>query len=306
MILVTGCSGYLGSICSRILLEKGLKVIGVDNRITDNLNKLISSNFTFHQIDLTETKQLDVLLKYQIDTIIHFAGLKSVPESKKRPIDYYYNNFVATLNLVSNIPFERIIFSSSASIYMDHTTNIDEEFEIKPISVYAQTKYDVENMLINISKNLDFDVVVLRYFNPIGTYKGLKDGELATNLLPVILRRVKKDKIVYIFGDDYPTDDGTGVRDYIHVLDLIDAHLATIKLTGINIFNVGTGKGTSVKEMIDMVSKVLGKKIKTKIAGRRDGDKGYVVADCSKIYKLLGWKSKYSLEEAVKSAVNSF
>ncbi|WP_131039312.1 UDP-glucose 4-epimerase GalE, partial [Clostridioides difficile] len=266
----------------------------------------------FYNIDIRNKDEIHVVFKENnIESIIHFAALKAVGESVEKPIEYYSNNLISTLNLfelMREYGVKKFVFSSSATVYGDpHTCPILEDFPLSVTNPYGRTKLMIEQMLVDISKaDKSLDIALLRYFNPVGAHKSGRIGEepngVPSNLMPYITKiAVGKLKELSVYGNDYPTHDGTGVRDYIHVLDLAAGHVKALQKLeenpGLVVYNLGTGKGYSVLDLVKAFSKASGKEIPYKIVGRRAGDVAMCYADSSKAEKELGWKAKYELEE---------
>lgn len=311
-ILVTGGAGYIGSHTSIALLEAGHTVIIADNlnnskhETVENIMQISGEEVTFYEIDVTDAQAVELIFEnYRIDAVIHFAGLKAVGESVEKPQDYYYNNLVSTMVLVNAClkhGVNKFVFSSSATVYGDNTSvPFREIMELLPTTnPYGETKAMSERILTDVAKaNPVFSVSILRYFNPVGAHESGLIGEAPNgtpnNLMPYITQVAKgKLKGLKVFGNDYPTVDGTGVRDYIHVVDLADGHLAAVdNLTeGIHTYNLGTGKGTSVLELVNAFEKANGIEIPYKITERRPGDIASCYADVSKAEMELGWIAK--------------
>ena len=321
-ILVTGGAGYIGSHPSLLLLEKGHHVVVVDNLCnapTESLNrveKLTGKKVTFHQADLLDIDALREVLKKEteIDAVIHFAALKAVGESNEQPLRYYENNIGGTLKLLQamqEFDINKIVFSSSATVYGDaKVCPITEAAPTQATNPYGQTKLMMEQILQDCAKaNETLDVTLLRYFNPVGAHPSGdigEDPEYPNNLLPFVQQVAAgiREK-VSVFGDDYDTPDGTGVRDYIHVMDLADAHLKAIEnMSGVKIYNVGTGRGYSVLEMIEAFKRISGQDVPYVIAPRRAGDVAMLTADATLANKELGWNAQFGLEEMVRDAWN--
>lgn len=318
-ILVTGGTGYIGSHTTVELIGAGEKVIIVDNLLNsklcvlDRIEKITGVRPTFIKCDLLDIDALDkVFSDYpEIDSVIHFAGLKAVGESCQKPLLYYHNNITGTLNLLDCMlrhKVNRIVFSSSATVYgTPKTVPIKEDFPTSTTNPYGETKLMIERILKDTcSANPDFSACVLRYFNPIGAHESGLIGEdprgIPNNLLPYITKvAIGKLECLSVFGDDYDTPDGTGVRDYIHVVDLSLAHLKALKYTeklkGIDYINVGTGNGYSVLDIVKAFGDVWGEPIKYKITDRRPGDIAECYADPTKAYELLGWKAERDLRK---------
>ena len=318
-ILITGGAGYIGSHIAVELLDKNYKVIVYDNLTNSSkisvkrVEEITGKNITFYEADILDEKKLsEVFKKEKIDVVIHCAALKSVGESVKKPLEYYHNNITGTLSLLKimrKYSCKNIIFSSSATVYGDpESVPITEDFPKGTCTnPYGWTKSMMEQIMTDLQKSdPEWKVVLLRYFNPIGAHKSGKIGEdpqgIPNNLLPYIAQvAVGKLDYLSVFGDDYDTVDGTGVRDYIHVVDLAKGHVLAVdkidKLKGVSIFNLATGKGYSVLEVLKAFEKACGKKISYKIVQRREGDIAKCFADASKAYKILGWKAKKGIDE---------
>lgn len=328
-ILVTGGLGYIGS-HTAVELSKNYEIIIVDNLVNSNIstldgiNKISSSKVIFEKLDLADLKSVRDLFEKHADIqgIIHFAALKSVGESVHNPIRYYNNNIISLLNLLSEIRDRNMninfVFSSSCTVYgQSENLPISESEPIKKaLSSYGNTKQICEEILSDYSKiNSKFNAISLRYFNPIGAHESAEIGELPIgtpqNLVPFITQSaagIRKE--LTVFGNDYDTEDGTCIRDYIHVVDLANAHICALnhllKNDEVNneFFNIGTGKGNSVLEVINYFENVTGQKINYKIGPRRSGDITANYADNKKAKDILDWEPKYKLEEALLSAWN--
>ena len=323
-ILLTGGTGYIGSHTAIELIKAGHKVIILDNlsnssiSVLDDIHEITNVKPVFVEGDIADRKIiLSIFSNQNINMVIHFAGLKSVNESAKMPIEYYKNNFVGALNLISvmsEMNVKNLIFSSSASVYGPPATlPITENMPTIPVSVYGKSKLYIENMISDVAaSDPDWRFVILRYFNPVGAHESGRIGERSIgvphNLAPYIAEVIlEKQEHLKVYGDDYPTPDGTGVRDYIHVVDLALGHASAINYintqrSGCEIFNLGTGQGTSVFKMIDSFERVIGKRINYKIVDRRVGDVAECFADVTKAKKLLGWEATKSLDDMCKSA----
>lgn len=317
-VLVTGGAGYIGSHTSIELLENGYEVIIVDNLsnsdkiVIDRIKEITGKEPKFYEIDTTDRERLEVVFKEnKIDSVIHFAALKAVGESVSMPLEYYSNNLINTLvvlDLMKKYDVKKFVFSSSATVYGDpHTCPILEDFPLSVTNPYGRTKLMVEDMLRDICyADKTIDVAILRYFNPIGAHKSGRIGEepsgIPNNIMPYITKvAIGQLPHLNVFGDDYPTPDGTGVRDYIHVLDLASGHVKALeKLNenpGLVTYNLGTGKGYSVLELVNALKKASGREIPYKITSRREGDIASCYADPSKAEKELGWNTKYKIDE---------
>lgn len=317
-ILVTGGAGYIGSHTCLELLQAGFEVIVVDNLSNSKkeslkrVQELTGKTLSFHKVDLLDKKALSAVFdKYSFDAVIHFAGLKAVGESVVIPLRYYHNNVTGTITLCEVMKehnVKNIVFSSSATIYGDpHKVPITEDFPLSPANPYGSTKLMIETILKDLYHSDKYwNVALLRYFNPVGAHPSGRIGEdpngIPNNLMPYISQvAVGKLAKLSVFGNDYPTPDGTGIRDYIHVVDLAKGHLIALdKLKtdpGLIIYNLGTGQGYSVFEMIAAFEKASGKKIPYEVVGRRSGDIATCYADPTKAQKELGWSAKRNIDD---------
>ncbi|WP_217541391.1 UDP-glucose 4-epimerase GalE [Vibrio metschnikovii] len=320
-ILVTGGTGYIGSHTYIQLIQAGITPIILDNLY--NSKKLVLERIAqvtgvtpqFYQGDIRDSELLErIFTQHDSDSVIHFAGLKAVGESVEKPLMYYQNNVAGTLNLVQAMEkagVKSFIFSSSATVYGDPASvPIGEDFPTSATNPYGRSKLMVEECLTDFQHaNPDWSITLLRYFNPVGAHASGLLGEdpqgTPNNLLPFVAQvAVGRREKVGVFGNDYPTPDGTGVRDYIHVVDLADGHLAALNnvglQAGLHIFNLGTGQGNSVLEMIAAFSKTVGKPIPYQIQPRRAGDIAECWAAPSYAEQVLGWKATRSLETMVE------
>ncbi|MEG0805867.1 MAG: UDP-glucose 4-epimerase GalE [Lachnospiraceae bacterium] len=317
-ILVTGGAGYIGSHTCVELLNQGEELVIVDNfsnskeEVLDRIREITGKEFQFYQIDVGDRMALEQVFEdNKITEAIHFAGFKAVGESVEKPLLYYHNNLMSTCVLcevMNKYKVKRLVFSSSATVYgKPATVPITEDFPLSTTNPYGATKLIIEDILRDLyHSDSSWSICVLRYFNPIGAHKSGLIGEnpngIPNNLMPYITQ-VGAGKLPFlnVFGDDYDTADGTGVRDYIHVVDLSLGHLKAIDYirttSGIDYFNLGTGKGYSVLEIIHAYEKATGKTIPYKIAKRRAGDIAQCYADPRKAKKLLGWSAQRELEE---------
>ncbi|MGI6114497.1 MAG: UDP-glucose 4-epimerase GalE [Mahellales bacterium] len=322
-ILVTGGAGYIGSHTCVELLNNNHTVIIADNlcnskaETIERIKQITGRDVIFYKVDVTDKKAVDSIFStHSIDGVIHFAGLKAVGESVENPLQYYYNNTVSTMVLAKaclKYGVNKFVFSSSATVYGENKVPFVETMALLPATnPYGETKAISERILTDTAKaNPKFSVSLLRYFNPIGAHESGLIGEaprgIPNNLMPYITQ-VAKGKLekLKIFGNDYPTVDGTGVRDYIHVVDLAEGHVAAIeKLTeGVHIYNLGTGKGTSVLQLVHAFEEVNVIKVPYEIVGRRPGDIAECYADASKAERELGWKAKRGIKEMVRDAWN--
>lgn len=323
-ILVTGGTGYIGSHTVVELLKKGYDVVIVDNYINskpevlNRIYKITGKNPRFYEIDVcNEAKMRELFAKENITDIIHFAGLKSVAESVEKPQLYIDNNIGSSkvlLKLMSEFNVHNIVFSSSATVYgvPDHVPLKEDDKVGGCTNPYGQTKLDIEFLLKDYAKeHKDANIAILRYFNPIGAHESGLIGEdpqgIPNNLMPYITQvAVGKRPFLNVYGDDYKTSDGTGVRDYIHVVDLANGHLAALKKLeekpGLVIYNLGTGRGTSVLELVHAFEKANNLKIKYEIKPRRPGDVDENYADASKAFKEMGWKANLDIVDACRDS----
>ncbi len=313
-VLVTGGAGYIGSHVVRRLLKQGHNVTIFDNLSRGHIES-VPAEAKFENVNLLDFKAVDEKLSlYKIDSVIHFAAFAYVGESVENPGMYYENNVAGGINLLNALnkhKIKKIVFSSTCSLYGNPLkVPISEAETTKPINPYAQTKLMIENVLKDFDSSNGFKFVALRYFNAAGAdFDGVigESHQPETHLIPLILDVAlgKREKIM-VFGDDYPTPDGTCIRDYIHVYDLADAHIKALEylMNGGNseIINLGTGDGNSVKEVIESVKEITGKPIKTEIAPRRAGDPASLVADNKKAKSVLGWIPQYNIKDIISSA----
>lgn len=322
-ILVTGGTGYIGSHTVVELLNNGYEVIIVDNlvnskiEVVDKIKKLINKEFTFIKGDVCDFELMTKIFdENKIDAVIHFAGLKAVGESVEKPLEYYENNVGSTMNLVKVMKehnCKNIVFSSSATVYgTPKTLPIKEDFPLSTTNPYGTTKLVNEWILSDIYKaDNEWKVTLLRYFNPIGSEKtgllGEDPKDIPNNLMPYIVRvAVGKLDHLSVFGNDYPTHDGTGVRDYIHVVDLAKGHVKALENnnSGLFIYNLGTGTGYSVLDLVNTFEKVNNVKIPYEIVGRRAGDVAECYADPTKALKELGWKAELGIDDMCRDSYN--
>jgi UDP-glucose 4-epimerase len=322
-VLVTGGAGYIGSHAAVELLENGYDIVVIDNlsnsrhEAIKRVQELTGKSFPFYEIDLLDYDALDKLFsKYNFDSVIHFAGLKAVGESIQIPLKYYHNNITGTLNLceiMSKYNVKKMVFSSSATVYGNpERVPIDETFPLSATNPYGRTKLMIEEILrdLYVSDNT-WRIALLRYFNPIGAHESGRIGEnpngIPNNLMPYITQvAVGKREKLYVFGNDYDTHDGTGVRDYIHVVDLVRGHIKALEYLddheGIEAFNLGTGTGYSVLDLVSSFREVNNIDIPYEITKRRPGDVAICYADPTKAEKMLNWKAQYNLEKMCEDA----
>ena len=325
-ILVTGGTGYIGSHTVTELLNAGHEVTILDNianskiTVLDKIEKITSIRPEFHQIDLLDYTTLEkVFRETHYDLVLHFAGLKAVAESVEQPLKYYENNLVGTLNLLKAMKksgTNKIIFSSSATVYGEQRTPAyTEEMQtgLNIASPYGRTKYMIEEILKDYCvAHPDFSAVILRYFNPIGAHPSGLLGENPTgrpnNLMPIIMKVARGElESLQVYGNDYPTRDGTCIRDYLHVVDLAKGHLAAmpaLNAPGVHIYNLGTGRGTTVLEMIKCFNSASHQELPYRIASRRPGDLPEFYANPEKAQKELGWSAHLTIDDAMRDTLN--
>ncbi|OLS41090.1 UDP-glucose 4-epimerase GalE [Bacillus sp. MRMR6] len=322
-ILVTGGSGYIGSHTCVELLNAGYELIVLDNFSNSNreslmrVTELTGKDIKFCEVDLLDRNAVEeVFFDYSIDAVIHFAGLKAVGESVSIPLHYYHNNITGTLilcNVMNKFGVKNLVFSSSATVYgIPDEVPISEDFPLSATNPYGRTKLFIEEILrdLYVSDN-SWSISLLRYFNPIGAHESGMIGEdpngIPNNLMPFITQvAVGKLEELQVFGNDYPTVDGTGVRDYIHVVDLANGHLKALEKVmssnGVEAYNLGTGTGYSVLEIVSAFEKASGMKVPYKIVDRRPGDVGVCYADPTKARNKLGWTALRGIEEMCRDS----
>ena len=320
-ILVTGGAGYIGTHTCVALLEAGHSVIIADNLCNskevnlDKVRKITNKEITFYKIDVTDEQALESIFSHhRIDGVIHFAGFKAVGKSVETPLAYYFNNIVSTLLLAKlciDYHVNRFVFSSSATVYGDNIVPFIETMNLLPTTnPYGETKAMSERILTDIARaNSSFSVSLLRYFNPVGAHMSGLIGEspsgIPNNLMPYVTQVGcgKLDKLK-IFGNDFLTEDGSGVRDYIHVMDLAEGHVAALEnlSEGVHIYNLGTGEGTSVLQLVKAFEEANGIAIPYEIVDRRPGDIASCYADVSKAKRELGWEAKQNIIDMCRDA----
>lgn len=324
-ILVTGGTGYIGSHTCVELLEEGYDIIVIDNlsnskiEVIDKIKKITNKEFKFYEGDCCDTTLLTKIFKENnIDAVIHFAGFKAVGESVLNPLKYYRNNLDSTLTLLevmNEFNCKKIVFSSSATVYgKPKSLPIKEDFPLSTTNPYGSTKLMIENILRDLYKSdNEWSIAILRYFNPIGAHKsgliGENPNDVPNNLMPYIVKVATKElEVLNIFGNDYDTKDGTGVRDYIHVVDLAKGHIKAIekvlKNNIVDAYNLGTGNGYSVLELVNTFKKINNIDVNYKIVDRRPGDIDACFADPSYAKEKLGWEAKLGIEEMCKDSYN--
>lgn len=324
-ILVTGGAGYIGSHTTVQLLEAGYKVTVVDNLLNSSeealkrVEKITGKTIKFYKADMVDKDALrTVFEENKFDAVIHFAGLKAVGESVAKPLWYYHNNILSTVNLcelMSEFGVKKLVFSSSATVYgKPKSVPISEDFELSCTNPYGRTKLMIEEILRDIAvSDPEWGIAILRYFNPVGAHESGMIGEdpqgIPNNLMPYIAQvAVGKRDLVHVFGNDYDTHDGTGVRDYIHVVDLADGHLCALKKiekeAGVVTYNLGTGTGYSVLDMIAAFSKACGRELPYQIEARRPGDIDACFANPKKAKEEIGFEAKRTLEDMCADSWN--
>lgn len=313
-VLVCGGAGYIGSHMVRTLVEKGWEPVVFDNLSTGHHESVEHESVTLIRGDLMDKQSLRrVFAEYSFDAVVHFAGLIAVGESVCSPLTYYQNNVAGTLNLVEAMVEAhvlRLVFSSTAAVYGNpETKHISEDHPCRPLNPYGRSKLMVEKILEDCARAYDLRSVALRYFNAAGAHPSGEIGEahaVETHLIPLCVRAASgTGPELKIFGDDYPTPDGTCIRDYVHVCDLTDAHIAALDFmdreSGKHVFNLGNGNGFSVKEVLAAVEKAGGKPVPHTMAPRREGDAAILVADSSRACRELGWNPRYPDLETIVS-----
>ena len=318
-VLVTGGAGYIGSHTAIELLESGKEIVIIDNfynscpKVLQRIKELSGKDFYFEECDIRDREALDkVFEKYDIDSVIHFAGLKAVGESCQKPLLYYENNISGTVTLCEAMAahgVKKIVFSSSATVYGEHNVSPLNEDMVAggTTNPYGTTKFFIEQILKDIAKSdSEWGVCILRYFNPIGAHESGRIGEspngIPNNLMPYITQVAEgKREFLSVYGNDYDTHDGTGVRDYIHVVDLALGHIKALNKieneNGVLIYNLGTGNGYSVLDVVNAFEKASGVKVPYKIVDRRPGDLAAVYSDPTKAQNELGWKAEKTLDD---------
>ena len=324
-VLITGGAGYIGSHTCVELLNSGFGVVVMDNysnaspEVIGKIEKISGKKCPAYECDMLDYDAFEKVFKEnKIDAVIHFAGLKAVGESVEKPLEYYHNNLTGTLNLLrlmKKYGVNRLVFSSSATVYgMNNTAPFTEDMPLSATNPYGMTKLMIEDILRDVCfADKSLKVALLRYFNPIGAHPSGLIGEnpngIPNNLMPYIMKvAVGKLPKLRVFGDDYPTPDGTGVRDYIHVCDLATGHVKALEkidsIEGARAINLGTGKGSSVLDVLHAFEKASGKTIPYEITPRRAGDIATCYADSSRAKNELGWEAKYTLEDMCRDSWN--
>ena len=325
-ILITGGAGFIGSHTAVEFLNAGYDVVIADNyvnsspKVLDRIREITGKEFRAYEVDLCDKEALRRVFveNPDIDSAIHFAGLKAVGESVAQPGRYYRNNLLSTLNLVelmAQYDAKRIVFSSSATVYgSPKTVPIREDFPLSTTNPYGETKLMIERILKDVwFADKDWSVSILRYFNPIGAHKSGLIGEnprgIPNNLLPYVAKVAAGQlPFLQVYGNDYDTPDGTGVRDYIHVVDLAKAHLKALQradqVTGVEYYNIGTGVGYSVLDIVHAYEKASGLKVPYKIVARRPGDIATCYADPTKAAEILGWHAEFGIEDMCRDMAN--
>ena len=324
-ILVTGGTGYIGSHTCVELLNNGYEIVVIDNfsnskkDVVEKIKEITKKDFIFYEGDVCDPDLLDkVFTENKIDAVINFAGYKAVGESVAKPLKYYHNNLESTISLLEAITkynCKKIAFSSSATVYgKPEKLPIKEDFPLSTTNPYGTTKLMIEDILRDVYKSDNtWSIAILRYFNPIGAHEsgliGENPNDIPNNLMPYIVKVATKElEVLSVFGNDYDTHDGTGVRDYIHVVDLAKGHIKAIekvmKDQGLDSYNLGTGIGYSVLDLVNTFEKVNNVKVNYKIVGRRPGDIDACYADPTYAYEQLGWKAEKGIDEMCRDAYN--
>ena len=324
-ILVTGGTGYIGSHTCVELLNNGYEIVVIDNfsnskkDVVEKIKEITKKDFIFYEGDVCDSDLLDkVFTENKIDAVIHFAGYKAVGESVAKPLKYYHNNLESTISLLEAMTkynCKKIAFSSSATVYgKPEKLPIKEDFPLSTTNPYGTTKLMIEDILRDVYKSDNtWSIAILRYFNPIGAHEsgliGENPNDIPNNLMPYIVKVATKElEVLSVFGNDYDTHDGTGVRDYIHVVDLAKGHIKAIekvmKDQGLDSYNLGTGIGYSVLDLVNTFEKVNNVKVNYKIVGRRPGDIDACYADPTYAYEQLGWKAEKGIDEMCRDAYN--
>ncbi len=325
-ILVTGGTGFIGSHTAVALMQSGFEVVIIDNlsnsyhEVIDRIDTIAGIRPAFHRVDMRDDYALNEIFSlHRINAVIHFAALKAVGESVEQPLLYYHNNLVSLLNLINACQqhkIDKLVFSSSCTVYgqPDHLPVTENTPVQNPHSPYGNTKKISEEILFDCSGASSLNIVSLRYFNPCGAHESGLIGEFPigkpNNLMPVITQTAAGFIPQFeVFGNDYNTPDGSCIRDYIHITDLAEAHVKALERlihkkyqSAFEVFNVGTGRGISVLEMVNAFERLTGIKLNYKISGRRAGDIEQIWADTSKAEKMLGWKSKLTLDDMILTA----
>ncbi len=317
-VIVTGGTGYIGSHTCVELIKKGHEISNSKADVVDKIEKITGKRPVFYDADILDRNKIDkIFAANKVDAVIHFAGKKAVGESVEKPLMYYYNNITGTINILESMlknGCTKFVFSSSATVYgAPKTVPIKEDFPLSTANPYGTTKLYIEGILQDLYKaNKELSITILRYFNPIGAHQSGLIGDnpngIPNNLMPYITRVAKGElKQLRVFGNDYPTHDGTGVRDYIHVVDLANGHIKAIENMenpDLRIYNLGTGKGYSVLDIVKAFKKATDIDIPYVITERRPGDIAECFADASKAKRELGWQTEYVLEDMCRSAWN--
>lgn len=321
-LLITGGSGYIGShtVVELQALANEQEIVIVDNlsnsstKVLERIEQITGKTVTFIKADICDYDAMKkVFSEHNIDAVIHFAGYKAVGESSEIPLSYYYNNVSGTvilLKVMAEHNVKKLVFSSSATVYGDNVSPLNESMSTSATNPYGQTKLMVENILFDLAiSDNDWSIICLRYFNPIGAHESGLIGEnpngIPNNLLPYVAQvAVGRLAQLQVFGDDYDTVDGTGVRDYIHVVDLAQGHVKALqnldKISGCQAINLGTGNGTSVLEIVNTFKEISGQNIPYKIVPRRAGDLATVYADADLAHELLGWQASKNLHTMIE------
>ena len=308
-VLITGGAGYIGAHIAKCFLDAGHEVVSFDDLSNSDLKRVSYLGLNFVEGSVTDASILESVMN-SVDLVIHCAGLKSVEESEKFPEKYHLVNYVGTqtlLNAMNNAGTRNLIFASTAAVYGNSVTSpISESSNPIPVSVYGKTKLEAEALISEYVNMGELKAISLRFFNTVGAIEPELGDSSRDNLFPKVFSSIERKLPPEIFGDDYPTPDGTCIRDYIHVQDIAEAHLLMseyiLETNNHEIFNLGTGTGYSVKEIIAGIEKISGVNLDPVVKSRRAGDLDVAYADVSKVSKLTGWKTKYNLDEMIESA----
>jgi len=307
-ILVCGGAGYIGSVCVKRLLDRGYDVCVVDN-LDKGIRRLVDSRANFFEGDLTDREFLKkVFDSNEFECVIHFAAYKAVGESMKDAVKYS-DNIVGSVNLLNQMvasDVRKIVFSSTAAVYGDKDGVMDESMGVDPINFYGFTKLKIEELLAWYNEIHGINYIAFRYFNVAGDELNYVDPN-AENIFPIIMEVIKgkREKLV-IFGDDFATEDGSGVRDYIDVRDLVDAHILAINSDYVGILNLGNSNGFSVKELVSSFNRISGADVNVEIGPRRAGDSGKIIASNEKAKEILGWEPKYGIDDMISSTIKAY
>lgn len=310
--LVTGGAGYIGGHILKTLYEAGILAVLLDIDLASARRKL-TNQAIFESCDIRDKSGLKaVFAKYAFEGVIHLAALKSVTDSQTLQREYFETNVIGTRNILEamhEFDVQKIIYSSSAAVYQAQLGEqlVDEESPLKPVSYYGQTKVDSENLISEYTRNNKIDSIIFRYFNVAGAASYILRDTSIQNLIPTTINKLKSGLAPEIFGDDYDTPDGTAIRDYVDVRDIVTAHMRAIQYLSSNsksyVLNIGTGRGASVREVVTLTQEIMGTKLAPLIKNRRPGDISAIVADCTKAQKVIGFESNFILREMIETSI---